>query len=123
MKELSYKEFVSAISEEKPAMIFFHYLADEKYSLKIQEVLKKIQPKFPLLNIYEYLIDKNEDNQNLADLLEIQQTPVLIFFKNGNFHRYKNKQFTEKSIISFIGNPNLYQPNSELQPQKPKNIN
>ena len=67
MKELSYKEFVSAISEEKPAMIFFHYLADEKYSLKIQEVLKKIQPKFPLLNIYEYLIDKNEDNQNLAD--------------------------------------------------------
>lgn len=108
MEQASYKNFVSVLSEDKPVMVFFHHKAEASQTQKIKDILKKIKKEMPLLPLYEYVVDENEQNQLLCDYIEVDQTPVLIFFKNGCFHRYKAKGFTEKSILQFIGSKTLY---------------
>lgn len=108
MKTADHTNFVSVLSEEKPVMIYFHHLADAAQTQKTKIILKAIEKELPLLPLYEYIVDGNEENQLLADFIEVTETPVFIFYKNGNFHRYKDKTFTKKSISEFIGNKKLY---------------
>jgi hypothetical protein len=60
------------------------------------------------MNAYEYIIDENQDNQILAEYLEVDFTPVLIFYKNGNFNRYKDKYFSKKTLSLFLGSKKNY---------------
>jgi hypothetical protein len=113
MNKASYENFVSVLSEKKPAMVFFHHKADAAQTQKIKTILKGIEKELPLLPAYEYVVDASEGNQYLAELLGVSNTPILIFYKEGNFHRYKDKTFTKKSIAQFIGNKNLYQESSK----------
>jgi hypothetical protein len=112
MNKASYENFVSVLSEKKPSMVFFHHKADAAQTQKIKTILKGIEKELPLLPAYEYVVDASEGNQYLAELLGVSNTPILIFYKEGNFHRYKDKTFTKKSIAQFIGNKNLYQERS-----------
>lgn len=108
MKKADHTNFVSVLSEAKPVLIFFHHRADAAASQKIKTVFKTVEKELPLLPLYEYVVDQNEENQILAEYIEVTETPVCIFYKGGNFHRYKDKLFNKKSIMSFIGNKNIY---------------
>jgi hypothetical protein len=109
MKNAGHTNFIGILSEDKPVMIFFHYKEDESKTNKIKNILKDIEKDLPLLNIYDYLIDLDEANQTLANHLDVSATPLLVFFKEGSFHRYKDKLFTKPSILQFIGNKKIYQ--------------
>lgn len=100
--------FVSIISEEKPAMIFFHTSENESENKKIKTAISLVEKELPLLNVYEYHIDENDDNEFLADMLDFKKVPVLVFFKDGSLHRYKNKLFTKASITHFVGGGKTY---------------
>lgn len=118
MKEANSKNFISMLSEDKPVMCFFHYKAEESQVKKIKEIVKAIEKKLPLLPAYEYIIDENPENQLLCDVMEVSSTPVLIFYKDGCFSRYKDKQFSEASIMQFIGNKKQYMPAEESEKKK-----
>lgn len=120
MKTADHTNFVSVLSEEKPVMIFFHYKTEEAQANKIKHELKGIVTELPLLPLYEYIIDDCEENQTLADFIGVTKTPILFFFKNGNFHRFKNKTFTQQSILSFIGHSKPYKHPEDETEQKPK---
>jgi hypothetical protein len=113
MNKAGYENFVSVLSEKKPVMVFFHHKADAAQTQKIKTLLKGIEKELPLLPAYEYVVDLNEGNQVLAEYLGLSNTPIIIFYKEGSFHRYKDKTFTKKSIMQFIGNKNLYVEASE----------
>lgn len=121
MKIADHTNFVSVLSEEKPVMIYFHHRADAAQTQKIKVILKAIEKELPLLPAYEYIVDDSQENQLLADFIEVTDTPVFIFYKNGNFHRYKDKTFTGKSISQFIGNKKLYSEKPE-KPEKSKSL-
>lgn len=108
MNTADHTNFISVLSEAKPSMIFFHHKADAAQTAKIKIILKAIEKELPLLPLYEYVVDANEENQILSEYIEVTETPVFIFYKEGNFHRYKDKNFTKKSISAFIGNKKLY---------------
>lgn len=108
MQEANSKNFIHLLTNEKPIMIFFHYKDETKEVDKIKSVLNELEKDFPLLPSYEYVIDANEDNKILAEHLEVDKTPVLTFYKNGSFNRYKDKLFTKKAIALFIGSKKLY---------------
>jgi hypothetical protein len=108
MKKADHTNFVSVLSEAKPVLIYFHHKADAAQTQKIKAILKSVEKELPLLPLYDYTVDATDENQLLADFIEVTETPVFIFYKNGNFHRYKDKIFTKKSISQFIGNKNLY---------------
>lgn len=108
MKIADSRNFVSVLSEEKPPMVFFHYKAEAAQAKKIALTLNTIAKDLTNLPLYEYIIDQSEENQVLADYLDLNATPILLFFKEGQFHRYKDKNFTKKSILQFIGNNRLY---------------
>lgn len=106
MKTATSQDFISILSTEKPSMVLFRYKKEEPVFIKILNDLLK---EYPLLESYEYIIDENEDNQILSEYLEIETTPVLIFYKNGNFHRYKDKHFSKKTLSLFLGSKKIYQ--------------
>ena len=108
MKIANHLNFVSIMSEEKPPMVFFHYKDETKESKKIKTTLALIQKELPLLSIYEFIIDENINNEIIADYMDLNKTPIVLFFKNGGFHRYKDKNFTKPSLMHFIGNKKLY---------------
>lgn len=111
MDKVDHSNFITVLSEEKPVMIFFHHKADAAQTQKIKIVLKSVEKDLPLLPLYEYIIDQNDENQILAEYIEVIDTPVFIFYKGGNFHRfhiYKPNKFNKKVIMQFIGNKNLY---------------
>lgn len=103
MKTADHTNFVSVLSEEKPGMILFYEKSDLAQVKKIKAILEPISQELPLLPLYEYVIDQNEGNEILAEYLDLTKTPVFLFFKNGNFNRYKNKTFTREAILTFIG--------------------
>lgn len=115
LKQASSKNFVSILSEEKPPLVLFRYKEEELPFLKLLTDLLK---GYPLMNAYEYIIDDTEDNKILAEYLEVDFTPVLIFYKNGNFNRYKDKYFSKKTLSLFLGSKKLY-----ALPEKEKNDN
>lgn len=41
--------------------------------------------------------------------MEVDTTPVLIFYKDGCFNRYKDKNFTKKTLSLFLGSKKNYQ--------------
>ena len=102
------KNFVSVISDEKPVLIFFRHLAQEAVTKKIETILLKIKKELPLLPLYDFIIDDNEENQVLCDFLEVNNAPVLVFYKDGCFSRYKSKMFNDKAIKEFIGGKSTY---------------
>lgn len=108
MQVAKHTNFVSVLSEEKPVLVFFHHKTEAAQSKKIKLVLKSIEKELPLLPLYEYIIDDCEENEILAEFLNISKTPILLFFKNGNFHRYKDKAFNKLAIMQFIGNTKNY---------------
>lgn len=118
MKQADHTNFISVLSEEKPVMVYFHHRADAAQTEKIKAILKPIEKELPLLAVYEYVVDSCEENEVLAEYIEVTETPVIIFYKNGNFHRYKDRIFNKKSISSFIGNKNIY----IEQEEKPKKV-
>jgi len=120
MKEANSKNFISMLSEDKPVMCFFHYKAEESQVKKIKEIVTSIQKKLPLLPAYEYIIDENPENQLLCDVMEVSSTPVLIFYKNGCFNRYKDKQFSEASVMQFVGSKKQYMLDEEKDKEKKK---
>lgn len=105
MKSATCKDFISIISEEKPPLVLFRYKNEKPEFMKI---LKDLLKGYPLLNSYEYIIDESEDNQILAEHLEVETTPVLVFYKNGNFNRYKDKHFSKKTLSLFLGSKKNY---------------
>lgn len=102
------KSFISMISQEKPVICFFHNQEKNEEVTKIKNILGNIKKKLPLLPLYEFIRDENEDNEYLCDVMEIATYPILVMYKNGCFNRYKSKNFTEKEILKFIGNKKLY---------------
>lgn len=108
MKIANSKDFIGIICEDKPAMIFFHYKDEENDAKKIKAVLKELHKDFPLLSSYEYIIDDNDDNLLLAQHLDVSKTPILVFYKDGCFNRYKDKYFNKKTLGVFIGSKRLY---------------
>lgn len=113
MLTADHTNFVSVLSEEKPVMVFFHELKTPANTTKIRDTLKEIKKVLPLLPLYEFVIDQDENNLALAEYLEFANLPVLIFYKGGNFHRFKPNNFTKKSILSFIGNRKPYEEKTE----------
>lgn len=105
MKSATSKDFIGILSEEKPPLVLFRYKDEKPVFMKI---LKDLLKGYPLLNAYEYIIDASEDNQILAEHLEVETTPVLIFYKNGNFNRYKDKNFSKKTLAIFLGSKKNY---------------
>lgn len=105
MKKATSKDFVSILSEDKPPLVLFRYKEEEPTFIKILNDLLK---EYPLMNAYEYIIDETTDNQILADHLEISFTPVIIFYKDGNFNRYKDKKFSKKTLSFFLGSKKNY---------------
>ena len=108
MNTADHTNFVSVLSEEKPVMVFFHRLSDATYAKKIKIELDSISKELPLLPLYEFVIDDNTENENLSEHIGVAKTPILIFFKHGNFHRFKIKGFTKPSILEFIGHKKPY---------------
>lgn len=104
---------VSVISEDKPAMILFYNQEQEAEAKKIKTTIAQIEKSLPLLNTYEFITDMDTQNAFFAEQLELKKTPVLVFFKDGSFHRYKDKVFTRPSITHFIGSSKLYKPQAE----------
>lgn len=111
MKKANSSDFISILSETKPAMIMFYTSEQEEDAnvKKIKQTIKAVEKKLPLLNAYEFITDEDEQNAILCENIEVTQTPILIIFKDGCFSRYKNKGFTEKSVAAFIGNKRLYE--------------
>ena len=107
MEKATSKDFIGILAEDKPPLILFRYTEDEQAD-KIAEVLKELQSDFPLLNSYEYIIDESDDNETLAEHLGIVKTPLLVFYKNSCFNRYKDKIFTKKALTTFIGSKKTY---------------
>lgn len=107
MKKATSKDFISILAEDKPPLILFRCIDDEPAD-KIVETLKEVHSEFPLLNIYEYIIDENDGNGYLAENLGIVTTPLLVFYKNSCFNRYKDKIFTKKALTTFIGSKKTY---------------
>ena len=101
---------VSVMSEEKPAMILFYSKEQEAEAKKIKTTVALIEKSLPLLNTYEFITDENSQNSIFTEYLELKKMPVLVFFKDGSFHRYKDKIFTRPSITHFIGSSKLYKP-------------
>lgn len=113
MKSANSKNFISILSEEKPPLVLFRYKEEKPSFLKI---LNELLKEYPLLNAYEYIIDENEDNIVLAEHLEVDTTPVLVFYKNGCFNRYKDKNFSKKTLSLFLGSKKNYSlPNESKQ--------
>ena len=110
MKTATSKDFISMVSEEKPAVCFYHKKEEDAQVKKTKEILLKIKKEYVLLPMYEFLTDANPDNEQLCEVLEIADRPMLIIYKDGCFSRYKDKKFTEKEIVKFIGNKRLYSP-------------
>lgn len=105
MKPANSKDFISILSEEKPPLVLFRYKSEKPSFIKLLDELAK---DYPLLNIYDYVIDDNKDNELLAEHLEVEVTPVLVFYKNGSFNRYKDKNFTKKTLSLFLGSKKTY---------------
>lgn len=105
MKPANSKDFISILSEEKPPLVLFRYKEEKPTFTKLLDDLLK---EYPLMNAYEYVIDDNKDNQILAEHLEVEITPVLVFYKNGSFNRYKDKNFTKKTLSLFLGSKKTY---------------
>jgi hypothetical protein len=123
MKTADHTNFVTVLSEEKPAMIFFYYKAEESQANKIKQDIDSICLDLPLLPAYEYVIDDSAENHTLAEFVGVTKTPIIVFFKAGNFHRFKNKKFTKASIVEFIGHSKPYkEPETEkvAKPAKAK---
>lgn len=120
LKQASSKNFVSILGEEKPPLVLFRYKEEVPPFMKLLSDLVK---GYPLLNVYEYVIDETEDNTILAEYLEVDFTPVLIFYKNGNFNRYKDKHFSKKTLDLFLGSKKTYAlPEKEKKKEKNEHI-
>lgn len=107
MQKATSKDFISILAEDKPSLILFRYTEDEQAN-KIIQTLKEVRSDFPLLKPYEYIIDESNDNETLAEHLGIVKIPLLVFYKNSCFNRYKDKIFTKKALITFIGSKKTY---------------
>ena len=105
MEKASSKNFVSIISEEKLPLVLFRLKEDK---LPFMKILNDLLKEYPLLNFYEFIIDENEENTILAQHLEVTFTPVLFFYKNGCFNRYKDKHFSQKTLSLFLGSKKTY---------------
>lgn len=107
MQKATRKDFISILAEDKPSLILFRY-KDDELADKIIQTLKEVRSDFPLLKPYEYIIDESDDNSILAENLGIVKTPLLVFYKNSCFNRYKDKIFTKKALTTFIGSKKTY---------------
>jgi hypothetical protein len=113
MQVANSENFVNMLSEEKPVVCFFHRQKEDAQIPVIKQVLAKLEKQLPLLPLYEFVTDATPANQQLCDVIEIVDKPVLVIYKNGNFSRYKDKQLNEKSILAFLGNKAIYQETKE----------
>ena len=109
MKLVNAVDFISVLSEPLPPMILYYSEEQKKEADKIKKLIEKLEKKLPLLKVFEFITDANDSNQRLSEEMEVNNTPILIFYKNGCFNRYKDKIFTEKSIEKFVGNKSIYQ--------------
>lgn len=108
MKKAGSQDFISILSEEKPPLILFRY---KEETPQFSKLLKDLLKDYPLMNAYEYIIDENEKNQMLAEHLQFVVTPILVFYKNGSFNRYKDKNFSKKNLTLFLGSKKTYNEN------------
>ncbi len=106
------KNFISMLSEEKPVVCFYHSKedSDNENVIKVKEVFKNIKKELTLLSVYEFIRDGDEESEYLCDVMEIAKYPILVMYKDGCFNRYKAKGFSEKEILKFLGNKNIYIP-------------
>lgn len=114
MQKATSKDFLGILAEEKPPLIIFRY-AEDDLADKVKATLKELKKDFPMLCSFEYIIDESPENEELANHLEILKTPLLVFYKNSCFNRYKDKAFTKKALSTFIGSKKTY-----AKPAKPE---
>lgn len=95
------KDFIHAISQDSQVAIFFCDKSD-KETKKIEQSLAKIKNESPALKIFQYELSRDEQHEEFENTLEIMDENNIVVFKNCCFNRYKNKQFTEKSLKTFL---------------------
>jgi len=108
MQVANSENFVNMLSEEKPVLCFFHRQKEDTQVPVVKQILTKLEKQLPLLPVYEFVTDATPANQQLCDIIEIVDKPVLVIYKNGNFSRYRDKQLNEKAILAFLGNTAIY---------------
>lgn len=108
IEHITSKDFIYALSNEKPIIMFCHYKAEASESKKIKLVLEAIKKDLPLLPVYEFIVDENEANIELAENVGITKTPILLCYKDGSLSRYKDNNFSKSDVLKFIGNSNIY---------------
>lgn len=110
IEHITSKDFIFALSNEKPIIMFCHYKAEASESKKIKNVLEQIKKDLPLLPLYEFIVDENDKNIELAENVGISKTPILLCYKDGSLSRYKDNNFSKNDVLKFIGNSNIYKP-------------
>ncbi len=110
MKNVNRKDFISMLSEDLPVLCFFHEKdADSSQVKEIRDTIIKIEGQLPRLKTFEFIRNLTEEDEQMCDIMEIANYPILIVYKGGNFSRYKAKDFSEKEIIKFLGNTKIYE--------------
>lgn len=115
IEHITSKDFIFALSNEKPIIMFCHYKAEASESKKIKNVLEQIKKDLPLLPLYEFIVDENDKNIELAENVGISKTPILLCYKDGSLSRYKDNNFSKTDVLKFIGNSNIYKPKQILK--------
>ena len=110
IEHITSKDFIYVLTNEKPIIMFCHYKAEASESKKIKSLLEQIKKDLPLLPLYEFIVDENDKNLELAENIGILKTPILLCYKDGSLSRYKDTNFTKNDVLKFIGNSNIYKP-------------
>lgn len=95
------KDFIQAIAEDHQVAIFFNDKSN-KETKKIETILEKIQKDAPKLKVFQYELSKDDEHEEFEEFLEIMPENNIIVYKNSCFNKYKNKQFNENSIRTFL---------------------
>lgn len=104
--EVTRKDFLGILAQNTNA-VFLFYSKEHKNTpamKKIKKQLDEIVEGNNDINIHLFLTDGDAESEEFSNILEIDNTlPTLVVYKEGNFSRYKNKEFTIASIRKFIG--------------------
>lgn len=91
IEKIGSKDFISSISQQYPSLIIFRKNTNdnEKKMKEINKNINSLIEDMPKVHFYEYIIDENVKNQELADIIEIPEQLSVVLFKNSCFSRYQ----------------------------------
>ncbi len=98
MKPANHSNFLSLLASDGVTYIYHHQ--NNKKPTKLGKILDGLDAP----NVFEFINDGNEKNQELCDQLEITPTDEIIYaYKEGSLYKYKDKGFSEAAVKKFIG--------------------